>query len=240
MKSIWRRWRSVVRRLTFEILQVGILDGTPEGTDGGALIESGEEGAAVILGPAHAGRGREADKAGKILILGSQAVEDPRSHGGSHELETSGVQLHKGLWVSGDVAVHAVEEAEVIGVPGEVGEEFRDGETAFAPWFKLPGALHDRTPVNFLSIVDGELRFVVEGVHVGRASAHAGEDHPLGLPRKVRLPGCEGVGGEGGSTAGLGSKPGEGHVTETGGERPESPAAGQIMEIRHGWDGVTG
>jgi hypothetical protein len=142
--------------------------------------------------------------------------------------------------VSGDVAVHAVEEAEVIGVPREVREEFRDGETAFAPWLKLPRALHDRTPVNFLSVVVGELRLVVESVHVRRASAHAGEDHPLGSPREVRILGCEGVGGEGRSTAGLGSKPGEGHVTETGGERSESPAAGQIMEVGHGWDGVRG
>ncbi len=155
-------------------------------------------------------------------------------------MKASGVQLHEGLRVGGDVAIHAVEEAEVIGMPGEVREEFRDREATFAPGRKLPGALHDGASFNFLPVVAGQLRLVVEGVHVGWTSAHAGEDHPLGPARKVRLLRGQGVGGESRPAIGPGSDSGEGRVTETGGERLEGPAAGQVMEVGHDWDGVTG
>ena len=170
-----------------QILQVCVLDRAPEASDGCALVEGREKCASVVLGSTDAGRRRKADESGEILVFGSEAVEDPRPHGGADELETAGVKLNEGLGVRWDIPIHSIQEAEIISVLGELGEKFGDRKTTLASGSELPRAFHDSAAADLLSVVSGEPRFVVEGVDMRGPSAHAGKDHPLGLPREMSL-----------------------------------------------------
>src|SRR5262249_18510340 len=79
-----------------------------------------------------------------------------------------------------------------------------------------------------LAVVGGELRLVVERVHVRRTAAHAHEDDVLGACGKMGGLGSERP-GPGGSFAGPGLRGecGERGVTEAGPERLERVAAGE-------------
>ena len=202
--------------LVCEISDIGILDGTAEGPDCGALIQGRQERTAVVLGSSNAGRWRETDEAGQICVLGSQPVEDPRAHGGANELEAASMQLHESLGMCGNIAIHSVEEAEFVRMACQVREQFRDRESAFAMLTELPGALQEFAVLDFLALVPGQLWLVIEGVDVGGATPHAGKNHALGLAGKVGLAWSEGVAGRGRSCSGLGGEARKRHVSEAG------------------------
>ena len=91
--------------------------------DLGALTGRGEEGAAVVPRAAVVRRGVQRDEAGQVGVLTPQAVQRPGPDRRAHELEAAGVHLHERLRVIRQVGVHAVDETEVVGVPGQVGED---------------------------------------------------------------------------------------------------------------------
>ena len=68
----------------------------------------------------------EGHEAGKVRVFRAQAVERPGSQRGTHELEAAGVHLGLGLWVVWQVGVHSPEQAEVIGMTGDIGHELRN------------------------------------------------------------------------------------------------------------------
>ena len=156
----------------------------------GALINGRQKRAAIILRAADA-RGRvERDKARQILVLGAQPVQQPRPEAWPHKLETTGVQLHKTLRMPRDIAIHAVEQAKLVRMLGELGIQFRYLDTALAALGKFPGRFHQLAAAiarGLLSIVTRQRRLVVKGVHVRGPTAHAGKNNTLGARLEVRL-----------------------------------------------------
>ncbi len=203
-----------------------------EGTDARALIDGGQEGAAEVLG-SELERRRQGDEAGKVLVFGTEAVEDPGAHGRADELGRAGVKLDEGLGMIRDVGVHRTDEAQVVGVAGDVGEEFRDPEPGLAVLTELEGGADElgtaTAGLTGLAGIALEQGFVVEGVEVGRAALHAQEDHALGAGSEVGRANAEGRGGaglDGGLGRGAGGETGEGHPAESGGDALEELAAG--------------
>jgi hypothetical protein len=77
-------------------------------------------------------------KPGRFLILRAQAVQRPGTERGTHELEAARVHLQERLRVSRQVGVHRAEEAQVVGVPGDLRKEFGDPQAALAVLRELP------------------------------------------------------------------------------------------------------
>jgi hypothetical protein len=86
------------------------------------------------------------------------------------------VEAHDGLMVSVRVDLHAVEEAEIVGVFGEFGKRLGDHEPALSrgrkgePRGEEPGCRRGRF---------GQFRPVIEGLVVARATVHEQEDDPF-------------------------------------------------------------
>ena len=139
--------------------------------------------------------------------------------------------------MGGDVGLHPAAEAHVVGVLGDLGKEITDPEAALPMLPELPrrgeqlGAGAEAATKG-LAVVLEQLRLVIEGVDVGRASAHAEEDHPLRLRRKVRVALGERIGGRALGPGRMG-EPREGEIAESATQRSEHVAA------RHGdWESV--
>ena len=63
----------------------------------------------------------QADQAGQVLILRTEAVGDPRTHAGTLAQAFASVQLQIGLRVVAGVRVHAVDHTKLVGVFGSLG-----------------------------------------------------------------------------------------------------------------------
>ena len=186
-----------------DIVNRGLCHFLPVHADGGAVVDRGQEGARVGRGA----RGIETDESGQILIFRSESVTDPRTEAGPFAEPVAGVELEEGLGMDPGVGVHAVEEAELVGVFGRLGHEFGNTEAAPAVLFEVV----DRAGMRFFP----GLRFVVKGIELGGAAAHAEEDDPFG-------PGREGSGT--GSQLRL-SQSRKGEVAESAGGGLEHAAA---------------
>ena len=143
-------------------------------------------------------RGRaEGDQAGEVLVLGSKAVEHPRAHRGPGKLEDPRVQLEKRLGMVREVGLHAIDDAEGVGMLGDLGKQVRDPEAALAVLLEFPGR-SEQLGGGGLSLADRfagvarELRLVVEGIDVRRATFHAEEDDPPGRGGKCGALGASG------------------------------------------------
>ena len=216
--------------LVVEVAQRSGADVLVELPNLGALIKRRQKGAAVILRAADVVRRAERDEAGEVLILGAQAVQYPGAHRRPHELEATGVQLQKTLGMRRYGGVHAVKQAEVVGVFGQAREQLGNSQAALTVLLEFPRRRHEFAVAKLgqlLALVAGERRFVVECVNVRRAAAHAAEDHALGLGQKVRAPGGERPVGRGL----CGAHPGKGHVAEAGRETAEHVAARQQIAV---------
>ena len=82
------------------------------------------------------------------------------------------MQLQGRLGVVASVAIHALELAKLVDVPGGVGEQFRNPGAALAVLLEVK----DGTGVGFFA----GLRLVVKGVEMGGTAAHEQKDHALG------------------------------------------------------------
>lgn len=154
-----------------------------------ALIGRGEEGAAVVLRAAVGGRRIDGDEAGQVLVLRAKAVEGPRAEGRSNKLGNAGVHLDEGLRVARLIALHAAQQAEFVGVLGDVRKRVADPQAALAALFEVPKRRHQLGSgvIRRLSRVGEESRLIIEGVEMRRASSHAQKNDPLGPRREVRL-----------------------------------------------------
>ena len=176
-------------------------DGEAIAAEFGALVDGGEEGAAV--GAGGVAGGIDGDEAREVFVFGAEAVEGPGAEGGADELGGAGVELGEGLGMGGEVGGHGVDDAEIIGVFGDVGEEAGDVEAAFAVLFEVPFGGHQVGAAvaacggggGFAGVGD-EFGFVVEGVDVGGGSLHAEEDDVFGFGGEVGGLGGERAGGD--------------------------------------------
>ena len=84
--------------------------------DRGSLEAGRKEGATVVLGSAETVGRVDRDEAGQIVVFSSEPVEHPGAHRGAHEIDAAGVGENRRLRVGRVGGVHAVENAEVIGV----------------------------------------------------------------------------------------------------------------------------
>ncbi len=117
-----------------------------------------------------------------------------------------------------------LDDAELVGVAGDLGKQLGDPLAALAVLAELPGRAQQLRAVQpadrrGLAGVGRQLRLVVERVDVRRRPVHAQEDHPLRPGREVRRPGRQrralagAIGGRGERR-----QPGEGDVAEPGGD----------------------
>ena len=107
--------------------------------DARALEVGRQEGAAVVHRPAEVRRRVDGDVAGQVLVLRAEAVEQPRAHARPRQrgVGAAGVQLHDRLRVGRRVGVQAAEPAELVGVPGDVRQQFREPRAGLAVLLEL-------------------------------------------------------------------------------------------------------
>ena len=99
------------------------------------------------------------------------------------------------------VGVHAVDEAEVIDLPGNVREELRNQLAAFTVAFEAPGRFHHPLRSHLAAARDAKLdllpvvlikaRLVVEGVYLARSALHEDEDDALRPRSEMRFLRCQ-------------------------------------------------
>src|SRR6266851_9435129 len=88
------------------------------------------------------------------------------------------------------VADHGSYDAELVGMPRDIGEKFAHRQSALAVMAKLPGRLEQAARVAFgkgeralegerLAVVAREQRLGIERVEVGGSAVHEHEDDPL-------------------------------------------------------------
>ena len=129
------------------------------------------------------------DEGGQILVLRAESVTDPGSHARSGGLIGANVHHQQPGDVLGDVGVHRVQQAQLVGVPGDVGKQFADPEATVTMLreaerrFQQAGRLSLGAKIDrrwALSFVLGDQGFRVERVEVGRATIHQQVDDTLG------------------------------------------------------------
>lgn len=181
------------------------------GIEDRALVGCGEEaGIEVIESPRGDQSAVEDNESGEVLVFGAEAIPHPGAHAGAALQARSGVEEVVRRGVLGELGGHRLDESEVVGHGGEVGEKVADPGPGFAVLFEGPRGLHDLADVVelgrfeladglawVLAIVFLEQRFVVEGVDVGRSAVHVEKDDVLGPGRVVGLFRGEGAAGLG-------------------------------------------
>ena len=169
-----------------------------------ALIDGREEGAAE--GAGGVGGWIDGDEAGEVFIHGAEAIQSPGPEGWTHKLGGAGVELGKGLGMGGDIRGHGIQDAKVIRVTGDAGQEFGDPEAAATMLTELPRGGHELS----LSVptcdggcvfpaIGDELGLVVEQIDMRWRALHAEEDDVLGPGGEVGI-----LRGERGAAGGCG------------------------------------
>ena len=80
--------------------------------------------------------GHQDDEAGEIIGLGTEAVENPRTHAGTAGEDHAGIHDGVGRVVIDLLCPHGFENADVIGDAADVREEFADLLAGFAETFE--------------------------------------------------------------------------------------------------------
>jgi hypothetical protein len=153
------------------------------------LEARGQKRRAVIHRAAGIGHGIDGDKARQILRLGAEAVNDPCAHRGPHKGLAADVQRHGGHLMRVGACLHAVEDAEVIGVLRKLRKRVRNHETALAARFEVERSAHVFCQLLLVGL--HELWFVIKRVQMARSALHEHEDHAFRLCREVRGLQCE-------------------------------------------------
>ena len=97
--------------------------------DLGSLVRGRQKRAAVALRAA----GRiDRDESRQLGVLGSQPVQRPGAHRRALKAERAGVHLDYGLRMHADVGVHAIEQAQIVGMLGQVRKDIRQPQPALA------------------------------------------------------------------------------------------------------------
>ena len=79
-----------------------------------ALVDGRQEAVAPQLRADDRLAGAEHDEAGQVLVLGAQAVGQPRAQARPDRLHVAGVHQQQGALVGGAVGVHRADDAEVV------------------------------------------------------------------------------------------------------------------------------
>ena len=108
--------------VVFWSLEVG---GWIFGVEVGALEGGGEEAVAEVVfsGAGEAPGVVDGDEGGEVAVIRAEGVGGPGAEGGEAFHGEAGVHEVFSLGVGGGLGVEGVDEAEVVGVPGEVGDE---------------------------------------------------------------------------------------------------------------------
>ena len=125
------------------------------------------------------------DEAGKVVVLRSQSIADPRTETGPHECLSPGMQFQSSRYMGVVVAVHGMNHAQFVGAGPDVREKAANGKTALAVSSERPGRLENPAQVSFepvSSSIDGigegltvssvELGFLIKRIYVRRSSMH--------------------------------------------------------------------
>ena len=168
-----------------EVRNLGFIDFTISISQSHALVVSWQEGVSIILGAAGC---TDADKTRDALVLGPEAIEDPRTDTRTYKLARASVHSDCGLGVGRHLGLHRIDDEHVIGNFSQFREQIGDPQAALASLLKFPGRLHPfaSAPGPVLPIGLGQFRLVVESIDVGRTTSHVEEDDPLGLGREMR------------------------------------------------------
>ena len=99
-----------------------------------------QEGGPPVVHAPMGERRADGEKAWQVFILGAQAVVHPGPHPRPHKGVAAGVELQRRPAVGGIGAMHAMQETDVVDMPGHMREELADRAAALAILPKLPGA----------------------------------------------------------------------------------------------------
>ncbi len=158
------------------------------GAHGRGLIRRGQESAAVVVS-AEAIQRIHGDEAGHVAGFRAEAVKHPRAERGPRLQRIAGVDhRHRGL-VRLRLRVQAVQDAKMIGLARDVGEQFADPLPAPAVLRELPRAaekLRVLLRAEQLAVVGVELGFVIERVQVRDPALHEDENDALRSRGKMR------------------------------------------------------
>ncbi len=213
------------------IVQVG--DGFFEVGDEGALITGGEECGAPEGSALGRLAGAEDDEAGEVAAFAAEAVGEPGAETRAREGLFARVHLETCAVVIDIVGDHGADDAEVVGVAGEVGKQIADFEAGLAVAGEFEWRGEEVAGAGALELGHGEweglagVRFEgglgVEEVDVGGAAGHEEEDEILGA--RGEHGGARGEWVVGGGLIG-----GAGFVVEKIGEADETEAVGEVAE----------
>ncbi len=138
--------------------------------DWGALAIGWKKGRSPVVDPT-VGKGRaNGDEGGEVFVFSTQAINEPGSHAGADKLVRTGVELQQCAAMGRIGAMDGTEDAEVVDVLGDMGEE-DCGEG------KREG----------FAVVAREERLGVESIDMGGAAFHEKEGDALGSRGEVGL-----------------------------------------------------
>ena len=191
-----------------------------------------QEGAAVVDRAAEVGRRVDRDVAGQVLVLGAQAVQQPRPHRRPGERRQWPCRCGAGSPPAGGPACRCAGRGgsracrrawPVFGYSSET------HVPVWPCWRELELRRGQRAAAGAdLAVVLLELRLVLAGVHLRHRALHEQEDDPLGLRREVRAAcGASGLGACRRSLGVRAARPGPGSRTRR--RRLQGLPAGQGM-----------
>src|SRR5262245_57560682 len=151
-------------------------------------IWSAVDRAAAVIGEYYVAR--------QIFILASQTVGHPAADARMAGEYTSGAHLKNRRTVRGADRIHRPDQGQIVGMPGNVWEEFGNIHAALTVLLELPWRRHQATrcPHYRPNLTDSrhgltlplkQFRLWIKGVDLTYASVTKDRDHSFGLGRKV-------------------------------------------------------
>src|SRR5262249_8092432 len=97
-----------------------------------ALVYAGQEAVAPQLRTNHGPPRTKNDEPGKVLVLRSQSIAQPRTQAGPDRRHVAGVHHQQARLMVGIVGVHTANNADVVDALGDFWEEVADVDAALA------------------------------------------------------------------------------------------------------------
>ena len=142
------------------------------------------------------------DEAGQILILGAQAISQPRSHAGTSRLQMPDVHHHHRAGMFRRVGMHRMDKAEIIDQFCHVRKYLTDPSTALTMlpkrirrWHESHFCVSQRLAIDrlrSLARVFGNFRLIVERVDLRWPARHKQLNHVLRLRGEMWSPRSQG------------------------------------------------